>query len=47
MTNGCEIQEGVIMATSLTKVTNGYAMTRILNTNDAEVNMQEPLVELH
>ena len=36
----------VIMAASLTKVMNGYAMTSILNTNDAEVNMEEPLVEL-
>ena len=34
------------MAASLTKVMNGYAMTSILNTNDAEVNMEEPLVEL-
>jgi len=46
MTNRCEIQEGVIMAATLTKVTNGYAMTSILNTNDAKVYMQEPLVEL-
>jgi hypothetical protein len=46
MTNRCEIQEGVIMAASLTKVRNGYAMTGILNTNDAEVNMQGPLVGL-
>jgi len=46
MTNKCEIQEGVIMTASLTKVMNGYGMTSILNTNDAEVNMQEPLVEL-
>jgi len=43
MTNRCEIQEGVIMAVTLTKVMNCYAMTSILNTNDAEVNMQEPL----
>jgi len=46
MTNRCEIQEEVIMAASLTKVMNGYAMTSILNTNDVEVNMQEPSVEL-
>ena len=46
MTNRCEIQEGVFIAASLTKVMNGYAMTSILNTNDAEVKMQEPLVEL-
>jgi len=30
----CEVREGVIMAASLTKVTNGYEMTSILNTND-------------
>ena len=44
--NKCEIQEGVIVAASLTKVTDGYVMTSILNTNDKEVEMQEPLVEL-
>jgi hypothetical protein len=42
----CEIREGVYIAASLTRVVNGYAMTSILNTNDAEVRMQEPLVEL-
>jgi hypothetical protein len=42
----CEVQEGVIMAASLTKVTNGYAMTSILNTNDVEVSIQEPLEDL-
>jgi len=46
MTNKCEIQ-GSILAASLTKVVAGYVMTSILNTNDTEVNMQEPLVELH
>jgi hypothetical protein len=46
ITNRCELREGVIIAASLTKVTNGYAMTSILNTNDTEVTMQEPLVEL-
>jgi hypothetical protein len=42
----CEIQEGVFIAASLTKVVDGYVMTSILNTNDREVEMQEPLVEL-
>jgi hypothetical protein len=46
MTNKCEIQEGVIIAASFTKVVDGWAMTSILNTNDTEVYMQEPLVEL-
>ena len=32
MTNKCEIQEGVIIAASLTKVLDGYLMTSILNT---------------
>jgi hypothetical protein len=45
MTNKCEIQ-GVILATSLTKVVDGCVMTSILNTNDTEVDMQEQLVEL-
>jgi hypothetical protein len=45
MTNKCEIQ-GVILAASHTKVVADYVMTSILNTNDAEVDMQEPLVEL-
>lgn len=44
--NKWEIQEGVIVAASLTKVTEDYVMTSILNTNDKEVEMQEPLVEL-
>ena len=45
MTNKCELQ-GVILAASLTKVVEGYVMTIILNTNDTEVDVQEPLVEL-
>ena len=44
--NKWEIQEGVIVAASLTKVNEGYVMTSILNTNDKEVEMKEPLVEL-
>jgi hypothetical protein len=46
ITNRCELRERVIIAASLTKVTNGYAMTSVLNANDTEVTMQEPLVEL-
>ena len=48
MTNKCElrVQEGVILAASLTKVVGSYVMTSILNTNDTEVDVQEPLVEL-
>ena len=46
MTSKREIQEGVILAASLTTVVEGYAMTSILNANDEEVNIQEPLVEL-
>ena len=38
-TNKCEIQEGVIIAASLTRVVDGYAITSILNTNDTEVNV--------
>jgi len=46
MTKTCKIQEGVIIAASLTKVVDGYVMTSILNTNDTEVDMQEALVEV-
>jgi hypothetical protein len=44
--NKHEIQEGVYMAGSLTKVRDGYVLTSILNTNDVKVEIQEPLVEL-
>jgi hypothetical protein len=40
------MQGGVVLAASLTKVVEGYVMTSILNTNDTEVDVQEPLVEL-
>jgi len=46
MTNKCEIQKGVIIAASLMRVVDGYAITSILNTNDTEVTVQEPSVEL-
>jgi len=35
LVNRCEVQ-GVIMAASLTKLSNGYAATNILNTNGVE-----------
>jgi len=37
ITNKCKIQKRVIIAASLTKVVDGYAITSILNTNDTEV----------
>lgn len=43
----CEIQEGIFMAGSLTKVIDGYVITSILNTNEEEAEIQEPLVELN
>ena len=46
VTNKCDLQGGVILAASLTKVVDGYVMMSILSTNDTEVDMQEPLVEL-
>jgi hypothetical protein len=44
--NRRELHEGVILAASLTRVMNGYAMTSVLNVNDEEVNVQEPIVAL-
>jgi hypothetical protein len=41
----CEMQEGVFIASSLTEVVDGYVMTTILNSNDREVEMQEPLLD--
>jgi hypothetical protein len=41
ITNKCQIQEGVIMAASLTIVVDVYVMTSILNTNDTDVEIQE------
>jgi hypothetical protein len=46
MTNKCELQEGVILAVSRTKVVDGYVMKSILNNNDTEVDMHQSLVEL-
>jgi hypothetical protein len=42
----CEIQERVLTAASLTKVTDGYVMTSIINTRYNEVEMQEPIMNL-
>jgi hypothetical protein len=42
----CEVQEGVIIAASLTKVIDGYVMTSIINTGDNEVEIQEPVIDL-
>jgi hypothetical protein len=41
-----ELQEGVILAASLTKVVDAYAVTSVLNTNEVEMEVQEPVVEL-
>jgi len=46
MTYKCEIKERAIIAASLTRVVDSYAITSILNTNDTEVNVPETLVEL-
>jgi hypothetical protein len=46
MTNKCELQDGVILAVSRTKVVDGYVMKSILKNNDTEMDMQQPLVEL-
>jgi hypothetical protein len=46
MVNKCKLQEGVMLAASLTQAADGYAMTSILNTNEAEIEVQEPVVEL-
>jgi hypothetical protein len=44
--NKHQVQEGVYMAGSLTKVMDGYVLTSILNMSDQDVEIQEPLVEL-
>jgi hypothetical protein len=44
--NKRELQEGVILAASLTKVVDSYAMTSVLNTTELELEVQEPVVEL-
>ena len=42
----CEIQEGVFMAATLTKVVDGYALTSILNVNETETEIPETMVRL-
>jgi hypothetical protein len=44
--NKRELQEGVILTASLTKVVNGYAMTSVLNTTEVELDVHSPVVEL-
>ena len=46
ITDKRELQEGVTLAATLTKVVDGYALTRVLNTNEVETKVQEPVVEL-
>jgi hypothetical protein len=41
-----EIQEGVFMAAALTKVVDGCAVTSILNVNEVEAEISEPIVRL-
>jgi hypothetical protein len=41
-----EIQEGVFMAATLTRVVGGCVLTSILNVNEAEVEITEPVVRL-
>jgi hypothetical protein len=41
-----ELQEGIFLAATLTSVVDGYALTSVLNTNEVETKVQEPVVEL-
>jgi hypothetical protein len=41
-----EIQDGIFLAGFLTKVVDGHVMTSILNTNETEAEIQDPIVEL-
>jgi hypothetical protein len=41
-----EIQDGIIMAASLTRSKGGYVMTSIINTRDNEVEIREPIVHI-
>jgi hypothetical protein len=43
VTNKYEVREGVFMAASLTKVI-GHILTSMLNTNDVEVEVSEPVI---
>ena len=42
----CEIQEGVFMAAALTRVIDGRVVTSIVNVNEAEAEISEPMVRL-
>lgn len=42
----CELSAGIYVASSLTTVKNGYALTSMLNTNDQEVVISEPRLKL-
>jgi hypothetical protein len=44
--NKRHLQDGVFLAASLTAAVDGYAMTSVLNTNEEEKEVQEPVVEL-
>jgi hypothetical protein len=46
MIKKCELQEGIILAATLTRVVDGYALTSVLNTTDTEIAVQEPVVTL-
>ena len=41
-----EIQEGVYLAGAMTKVREGYAISSIANTNNEEVEIDEPVLEM-
>jgi hypothetical protein len=42
----CELSAGIYIASSLTTVKNGYALTSILNTNDREMEILEPRLKV-
>jgi hypothetical protein len=44
--NKRKLQEGVILVASLTKIVDGYVMTSVPNTNEVDIEVQEPVVEL-
>ena len=46
MTQKRELKKGVFLAATLTKAVDGYALMSVLNTNDVETEVQEPVVEL-
>jgi hypothetical protein len=46
MVQRLELQEGVILAATLTKVVGGYAIASMVNTTETEVEVPEPTVNL-